>query len=321
MAALGAASCGGDPPARPTPATDPPRLVCPQPVTARSRDGEPLAITYPDASVVGGQSPMTMLCEPRSSELFPVGETVVTCRVSDSQTRTDGCTFIVTVEPPPRIVATRYIAFGDSISDGVLGFVPYAVGDPGPPVGYAFKLRTLLEERYTAQTFSVTDEGVAGERIARGMTRLPGVLSRDMPEVAMLFEGINDLNGGREAVIPEVVGSLRSMVRTIRARGMAALVATFLPQRPRGQRALAVNTIVAANDQVRAMVSAEGAVLVDLFRAFEGNVDTLIGPDGLHPTEEGYQKIADTFFEVIRERLEERIASTSRRFSTAPRRR
>ena len=102
---------------------------------------------------------------------------------------------------------------------------------------------------------------------------------------------------------------------------MAALVATFLPQRPRGPRALAVNKIVAANDQVRAMVSAEGAVLVDLFRAFEGNVDTLIGPDGLHPTEEGYQKIADTFFEVIRERLEERIASTSRRFSTAPQRR
>jgi hypothetical protein len=41
----------------------------------------------------------------------------------------------------------------------------------------------------------------------------------------------------------------------------------------------------------------------------------------LHPTEEGYQKIADTFFEVIGERLEERIASTSRRFSTAPWRR
>ena len=42
-------------------------------------------------------------------------------------------------------------------------------------VGYAFKLRSLLEERYTAQTFSVTDEGNGAERIARGLTRLPDV--------------------------------------------------------------------------------------------------------------------------------------------------
>jgi lysophospholipase L1-like esterase len=321
IAALGAVSCGGDPPMPPTPPTDSPRLVCPQPVVARSGDGEPLAVTYPDATVVGGLSPMTMACEPRSSELFPVGQTEVTCRVSDSQSRTDACTFTVTVEPPPRIVATRYVAFGDSLSDGVLGLSRYAVGDPGPAVGYAFKLRTLLSERYTAQTFSMTDEGVGGESITFGLARLPGVLSRDNPEVVMLFEGINDLNGGRDAAIPPVVNGLRQMARTVRARGMAPFVATFLPQRPGGRRAFSAATIVPANEQVRAMVAAEGAVLVDLYRAFEGNLDTLIGPDGLHPTEDGYQKIADTFFEVIRERLEERSDSMSRRFSTGLQRR
>jgi lysophospholipase L1-like esterase len=101
---------------------------------------------------------------------------------------------------------------------------------------------------------------------------------------------------------------------------MAPLVATFLPQRPGGRRAFSAATIVPANEQVRAMVAAEGAVLVDLHPVFEGHVDTLIGPDGLHPTEEGYQKIADTFFEVIRERLEVPMTSTSRPFSTALRR-
>jgi lysophospholipase L1-like esterase len=316
-AALVAASCGGDTPMRPMPLpTDPPRLVCPQPVTAGSPDGEPLAVTYPEATVVGGQSPMTMACEPRSLELFPVGETVVTCRVSDSQSRTDACSFTVRVEPPPRIVATRFVAFGDSLSDGVLGFAPFAVGDPGPPVGYAFKLRTLLQDRYTAQTFTMTDEGVGGESITTGVARLPGVLSRDHPEVVMLFEGINDLNGGREAVIPAIVSGLRTMVRTVRGRGMAPLVATFLPQRPGGRRAFSAPAVVPANEAVRAMVAAEGAVLVDLYRAFDGHVDTLIGADGLHPTEEGYQKIADTFFEVISERLEVPVAPASRRFST-----
>jgi lysophospholipase L1-like esterase len=304
IAAFGAASCSGAAAHGPTLPADPPRLVCPQPITAHSPDGQALAVAYPDATVVGGQLPMTMACEPRSAELFPVGETVVTCRVSDSLIRADACTFTVRVEPPPRVVATRYVAFGDSMSDGVLGFAPFSLGDPGPPVGYAFKLRTLLQERYTAQSFSMTDEGVGGESITAGMARLPGVLSRDNPEVVMLLEGINDLNGGRDAAIPAVVNGLRSMVRTVRGRGMAPLVATFLPQRPGGQRAFAVASIVPANEQVRAMVAAEGAVLVDLYPVFEGKLDTLLGPDGLHPTGEGYQKMADTFFEVIRARLE-----------------
>lgn len=320
MAALLAASCSGKTPTQPGPApTDAPRLVCPQPVVAHSPDGEALAVTYPPASVVGGQSPWTLECVPHTSESFPIGESPVTCRISDSLSRTDACTFTVTVEPPPRIVATRYVAFGDSMSDGILGLSRYAVGDPGPPVGYAYKLRTLLSERYTAQTITMTDEGVGGEFITTGVARLPGVLSRDMPEVVMLFEGINDLNFGRDAAIPVVVDGLRSMVRTTRSRGMAPFVATFLPQRPGGRRAFAVNTIVPANDKVRAMVAEEGAVLVDLYPAFD-NLDTLIGPDGLHPTEEGYQRIADTFFQAIRERLDETAVRTSR-FSALTRRR
>jgi len=320
MAALFAASCSGKSPMQPPPPADAPRLVCPQPITARSQDGEALAVTYPNATVVGGQSPWTLECAPHSSEIFPLGESVVTCRISDSLNRTDACSFTVTVEPPPRIVATRYVAFGDSLSDGVLGLTRLSVGDPGPSVGYAFKLRTLLQDRYSAQSFSMTDEGVGGESITRGVERLPGVLSRDNPEVVMLFEGINDLNGGREAVIPAIVSGLRTMIRTVRSRGMAPFVATFLPQRPGGRRAFSAAAVVPANEQVRAMVAAEGAVLVDLYPVFEGHVDTLIGPDGLHPTEEGYQKIAETFFAVIRERLEIQPTATARRFPALSRR-
>jgi hypothetical protein len=54
-------------------------------------------------------------------------------------------------------------------------------------------------------------------------------------------------------------------------------------------------------------------VLVDLYPVFEGNLDTLLGPDGLHPTEAGYQKMAETFFATIRERLEVPMATTTGR--------
>jgi lysophospholipase L1-like esterase len=273
-------------------------------LTQQSLDGLTLAVTYPDATVIGGLAPMTMLCEPRSAEPFPIGETVVTCRVSDSQSRTDACTFTVTVEPPPRIGATRFVAFGDSMTEGKLGFVPAAVGDPGPAVGYAFKLRTLLEERYTAQSFSLTDEGFGGERVAEGLARLPGVLARDQPEALLLLEGVNDLNGGRDAAIPRVVSGLRSMVGVARGQGVVVFLATLLPERPGGSRASAPGSIVPANDQIRPMALAEGAILVDLYQVFEGRTETHIGPDGLHPNDAGYQLMAETFFTAVRARFE-----------------
>ena len=52
------------------------------------------------------------------------------------------------------------------------------------------------------------------------------------------------------------------------------------------------------------MAAAEGSVLVDLYQGFAGQTDTLLGPDGLHPSEGGYQKIAEMFYDAIRQRLE-----------------
>jgi lysophospholipase L1-like esterase len=45
-------------------------------------------------------------------------------------------------------------------------------------------------------------------------------------------------------------------------------------------------------------------VLVDLYQVFDGQTDSLLGPDGLHPNDAGYHKMAETFFTAIRDRLE-----------------
>jgi lysophospholipase L1-like esterase len=267
-------------------------------------------------------APVSTVCAPASAASFPVGPTVVTCTATDAQSRTDVCAFTVNVEPPPRIRATRFVVFGDSMSDGVLGFAPSALGDAGPPVGYAFKLRAFLVDRYTAQTFSVTDEGVGGETVVRwspiqrtvGVERLPGVLNRDAPEALLVLEGVNDLNGGTDATLTAVVNGLRSMVRLATGRGIVVFLGTLLPQRPGGFRAFSPGAIVPANNQIRGMALAEGAVLVDLYQVFDGQTDTLLGPDGLHPNDAGYQKMAETFFTAIRARFEvPPIAPTSPR--------
>jgi lysophospholipase L1-like esterase len=65
-----------------------------------------------------------------------------------------------------------------------------------------------------------------------------------------------------------------------------------------------VDNIVTANAAIRALAASENAILVDLYPAFQGQVETLLTFDGLHPNETGYARMADVFFEVIRARLE-----------------
>ena len=303
IAGLCAAACDGST-TKPTPTPDAPKITCPASQTQPSRDGQAVSVTYPAPAVIGGAAPVAMTCSPTSPSTFPIGSTNVTCSAIDALSRRDACSFAVIVTAPSRISATRFVAFGDSISDGVLGLAPKAVGDPGPPVGYAFKLRTLLANRYTAQTISMTDEGMPGESVTMGVTRLPGVLTRDQPEALLLLEGVNDLNGGMDAAIPIVINNLRTMVREARGRGMAVFLATLLPERPPGQRTGGAASIPPANARIRALAAAEGATLVDLFAAFDGQTGTLLGPDGLHPNDAGYQKMAEVFFDAIRDRLE-----------------
>jgi len=313
VVALCATACTKDTPGQPTPPVpDAPKISCPQPMTSQSKDGAPMTVDYPQAMVVGGRLPVATVCAPASSGSFPIGSTLVTCTATDAQSRTDACSFTVTVQPPPRIATSRFVAFGDSMSDGVLGLRPSAVGDAGPAVGYAFKLRALLVARYTAQTFNVTDEGIGGETVVRrapsqksvGVERLPGVLSRDFPEVLLLLEGVNDLNGGDDDTLSETINGLRSMVRLARGRGVMVFIATLLPQRKGAFRAYSPDAIVPMNNLIRGMAASEGAVLVDLYSAFDGKTDTLLGADGLHPNDAGYQTMADTFFAAIRARLE-----------------
>ena len=59
--------------------------------------------------------------------------------------------------------------------------------------------------------------------------------------------------------------------------------------------------IASYNTALRDVARGEGALLVD----FERDVDvSLIGLDGLHPTEAGYARMADVLFEAIRRRYE-----------------
>jgi acyl-CoA thioesterase-1 len=280
---------------------------------------------YPAPTVVGGTAPVTTSCTQPSGSAFAVGRSEVACTVRDARGRTASCGFAVTVTLAPRLSATRFLAFGDSITLGVTSECIRAAstGPAGvlargrfaflfrlvpPGSEYPGALQTLLRNRYVGQTPGVVNAGVAGETTSEGVLRLPRTLTEHAPEALLLQEGVNDVNELGGDAVPVVEDNLRSMIREARGRGMQVFVGTLLPQQDGGCRAYDLADgrvdLVPANVEIRTLAASEGAVLVDLYQSFVGQEATLIGEDGLHPTVTGYSRIAEAFFEAIRTTLE-----------------
>jgi lysophospholipase L1-like esterase len=292
-------------------------------------------VNYPMPTVSGGTAPVATACAPPSGSSFPLGSTNVSCTARDADQRVSSCAFSVSVTRPPQLAATNFLAFGDSITSGKIAVdCPSGGGatacraqtlgeGPGTwisdllrfsprfgeesPAAYPRALQSMLANRYAVQAFVVVNEGNSGEVVADGRTRLTQSLNAGTPQVLLLQEGANDMTAARPP-IEAIVNDFRAMVRDARGRGVQVFLGTLLPQREGACRAYdycdGVNDVVATNARLRTMAAVEGAVLVDLYQGFEGQTATLLGIDGLHPNEGGYQKMAEMFFEAIKQRLE-----------------
>jgi lysophospholipase L1-like esterase len=314
-----------------------PAIACPAAQSVQAPTGSPIPVMYPPPNVTGGTAPVTTTCAPPSGSTFPVGATNVSCTARDADQRASSCTFAVTVTRPPQLSATKFVAFGDSITSGKLATdCPFGGGASGcraqvlgerpgrwfddlltftPRFGeesaaaYPRALQSMLASRYVTQSFTVANEGNSGELVADGKTRLTQSLNANLPEVLLLQEGANDMTGGHPP-IEAIVNDFRAMIRDARGRGVRVFLGTLLPQREGACRAYdycdGVNDVVTLNARLRTLAASEGAVLVDLHQGFEGQTGTLLGLDGLHPNEAGYQKMADLFFSAVTEALEVR---------------
>ena len=213
---------------------------------------------------------------------------------------------------PPRISRTRFLAFGDSFTAGEVTN-PISLSPSGihklilvPTASYPTVLQSQLRSTYTSQggAISVQNSGEPSERILDGVQRFPGVFDASRPEVVLLMEGAN----GLPQVGPDIsTGLMRIMVQTAKNGGARVFVGSMIPQvagRPRATTP--VSETLAYNNVLQIMSTQEGVTYVDLYNPMLPDAATLIGSDGLHPTEAGYRKIADLFFAAIRTQLEER---------------
>jgi lysophospholipase L1-like esterase len=333
--ALFSGACASSTSPTPPPTEGPPKISCPASQTIQLASGNTIAVTFPSPTFVNGKPPVSASCSIQSGVVLGIGTTTVSCTATDVLQRADACAFTITVLAPPTLTATRFVAFGDSITageDGVDGG-PDTSGLCQPVVTsstgihqrvilpdaqtYPGQLQTKLSARYTTQSPTVLKRGCPGESVTGPKTRprFDALVSSGLYDVVLIMEGSNDLDnvaGADSATQLGAIGSaaaaLRLLVDDAKSVGIRPLLATIPPMSPAGRRGEGAGLVTMLNDRIVQIGGAENLTIVDVYTAFNGNL-SLLGDDGLHPNESGYGVIADAFFAAIKNAFEAKTAT------------
>jgi lysophospholipase L1-like esterase len=311
-----------------------PSIACPAPPPAvTATNGRSATVTYGTPTVTGGTAPVSTSCIPPSGSLFNAGPTGVTCSAVDAAHRTAECSFTVSVVgSAPRLTVTTILAFGDSITEGE---VPVAGEFSIRPTyvetdkSYPADLSVLLAQRYTAQSVTRVDAfslgagnttncatnpprptssgiviinaGCFGERAqdAATLARLNGKLAAYNPDLVLLLEGANDLDPSMpDASIAAGVQGVGTLIAAARSRGAHVMVGTLPPEIGTAlTHGGAPNLVAPFNTQLMATALSAGAAVIDLYSDMVTDAKDWISPyDGVHPTEAGYQEMAQVWF-------------------------
>lgn len=206
---------------------------------------------------------------------------------------------------------TRFLAFGDSMTAGEVtwpagsGILTSAKQVLVPAASYPSVLHSHLTIRYAAQSSSivVTNAGKSAEHAHEGVQRFIDTFAATQPEAVLLLEGANSLwLYGTD--LPTL--ALGQMVDVAQAGGARVFVATQPPTRPGLSHSQPLDQLLSFNRKITEMTAIKGVALVNLYDSMLPEAATLIGRDGLHPTEAGYRRMAEVFFNAIRAELETR---------------
>ncbi len=202
--------------------------------------------------------------------------------------------YVPAILPIGNNVSGLYMAFGDSITDGDGSY---------DNNGYRPLLVTKLQAGFNQG--AINNQAIGGTRSKNGKNRIDNSLGYVKPAYVLILYGTNDWNDDqcRDAFPCYTVDSLRSMIRSAKARRTLPVISTILPcntgydARTPPERNVWVSDM---NDLIRPMAKEEGAILVDNYAAFVAQPDFhKLLFDHVHPNDAGYQIMAQEWFKAI----------------------
>jgi lysophospholipase L1-like esterase len=194
------------------------------------------------------------------------------------------------------------VALGNSTTAGTPGFKsPIEV----PPDGSGD-----IESQYahwlmkTHPDWQVLNRGVNGERSDQIRARFARDAAQPKPAVVVIVAGVNDVYQGRSARLVE--RELEQMYEAARAATIAVVAGTILPFNAATADQNA--RMHAVNDWIKAYAAghAGGVVFCDTRAtvAAPGQPDRLVSsPDDLHPSPDGYKRMAEALEPAIKTAL------------------
>lgn len=223
-----------------------------------------------------------------------VGGSVVACVPRSGRPSAAAPPAVDTTPTPALKGPLTYVALGASDAAGV--GVDYPARDGWVPV---------LARRLPQPT-RLVNMGIPGIRLREALqVELPPTLDA-RPDLITVWLVVNDVLGGVQ--LEQYSADLNRLLSQLRAGTQARIALGNIPNAPEASRYLGLPAserrvlTKAWNDAISDRAAAHGAVLVDLFTRWPLlEHPEYIGSDGLHPTVAGYQTLADTFFQVLRE--------------------
>ena len=197
-----------------TPDTTPPRLALPGSVTVEAISRLGVAVTYTATAVDDSGPPPSIVCNPASGSVFPLGSTTVACTATDAAGNSSSGSFPVTVRDitPPRLILPAsfkteassrlgaLVIFANSASDAV-DPSPVVLCDPSSgtvfPLGATTVSCTGIDAsgNVAGEHFIVTVEDTSRPRIVGRVSPPPNSNGWNNTDVAVTFSCSDTASG------------------------------------------------------------------------------------------------------------------------------